>query len=76
MPRTVNRCKRCHRVLKTPESIAAGFGSVCYKKMFGNSEHLSMSRNSKSRYHRAKTEISREVDGQISIFELESEVQI
>lgn len=29
------RCNRCHRKLKTPEAIEVGFGSACYKKLFG-----------------------------------------
>lgn len=29
------RCGRCHRVLKSPECIGAGFGRECYKKVFG-----------------------------------------
>lgn len=28
------RCQRCHRILKTPEAIEAGYGRVCYLKMF------------------------------------------
>lgn len=29
------RCKRCHRVLSTDAAKAAGYGAVCYRKMFG-----------------------------------------
>ena len=29
------RCKRCHRVLKDPESVSSGFGPSCRRKLFG-----------------------------------------
>lgn len=29
------RCKRCHRVLITAEAVEAGYGAVCFRKMFG-----------------------------------------
>lgn len=32
-----NRCGRCHRVLKNPQAIEAGYGAVCYRKTFGGS---------------------------------------
>lgn len=28
------RCRRCHRILRTPEAVEAGYGRVCYLKMF------------------------------------------
>ncbi|WP_195985330.1 DUF6011 domain-containing protein [Clostridium sp. D33t1_170424_F3] len=32
-----SRCGRCHRVLKNPQAVEAGYGAVCYRKTFGNS---------------------------------------
>lgn len=32
------RCKRCHRVLKDPESIASGLGPSCRRKLYGQKE--------------------------------------
>lgn len=29
------RCKRCHRVLISAEAVEAGYGAVCFHKMFG-----------------------------------------
>lgn len=29
------RCKRCHRVLRDPESISVGFGKTCFEKTVG-----------------------------------------
>nr|DAL85241.1 MAG TPA: hypothetical protein [Caudoviricetes sp.] len=29
------RCGRCNRVLKNPQAVEAGYGSVCYRKTFG-----------------------------------------
>lgn len=31
------RCGRCHRVLKSPQAVEAGYGAVCYRKTFGGS---------------------------------------
>lgn len=31
------RCGRCHRTLKSPQAIEAGYGAVCYRKTFGGS---------------------------------------
>lgn len=31
------RCGRCHRTLKNPQAIEAGYGAVCYRKTFGGS---------------------------------------
>ena len=28
----VPRCDRCNRKLKDPESVASGFGKICYRK--------------------------------------------
>lgn len=30
------RCGRCHRMLKSPQAIEAGYGAVCYRKTFGS----------------------------------------
>lgn len=69
-----SRCRRCHRKLKTPEAIEVGFGSVCYKKLFG--KPLKQSITGK-RYSDCsdRSAVVQEVKGQISIFDLESEVQ-
>lgn len=38
MENTTNcRCGRCHRTLKSPQAIEAGYGAVCYRKTFGGS---------------------------------------
>jgi len=33
----VARCRKCRRRLSSPEAVAAGFGPVCFRKMFGRS---------------------------------------
>lgn len=42
------RCGRCHRMLKSPQAIEAGYGAVCYRKTFGSGLP------GKSRAHRAE----------------------
>lgn len=32
-----DRCRRCGRVLKTPESMELGYGPTCYKKFLQTS---------------------------------------
>lgn len=29
----INKCKRCHRVLKNPESVTHGYGPTCWLKV-------------------------------------------
>lgn len=29
----INKCKRCHRVLKNPESVTHGYGPKCWLKV-------------------------------------------
>lgn len=68
------RCKRCHRKLKTPEAIAVGFGSSCYKQMFGKT----LRKPSRSTYNSRRTEKKQEIselEGQISVFDIEGEVE-
>lgn len=31
------RCRKCRRRLTSPEAVAAGFGPVCFRRMFGHS---------------------------------------
>lgn len=66
------RCNRCHRKLKTPEAIEVGFGSACYKKLFGKTlktRYKNYSLTAKKQADEERTEI----EGQLSIFD-ESEV--
>lgn len=35
--RKIVRCKACRRRLTSSEAITAGFGPVCYRKLFGRS---------------------------------------
>lgn len=30
----LGRCKRCGRILKNPEAVRLGYGSVCFNKLF------------------------------------------
>lgn len=32
---TIPRCRRCHRVLRDPDSIGIGFGRTCFEKTTG-----------------------------------------
>lgn len=66
------RCNRCNRRLKTPEAIEAGFGSACYKKLFGKAlkQHK---KSSGVKFNSRNAEEQQEIEGQISLFN-ESEV--
>ncbi len=51
---TLPRCRRCHRVLRDPDSIGIGFGKTCFEKVTGKKIGKqgvlwANSRNSKSR---------------------------
>lgn len=50
-----------------------GFGSSCYKKMFGAALKR-ISENKQHIRHRRNSEENQEIEGQISIFDMESEV--
>lgn len=66
------RCNRCHRKLKTPEAIEVGFGSACYKKLFGKTLKPRKRAYSLPALKQV-TEENQEIEGQLSIFD-ESEV--
>lgn len=34
----MNRCNRCHRVLRDPESLKRGLGMACFRKLGGKIE--------------------------------------
>ena len=67
------RCGRCHRKLKTPESVAVGFGSSCYKMLFGKPLKRETSGLYRSLRQNRNGE-NEELEGQMSVFDLESEV--
>ena len=69
MPGT--RCKRCNRRLKSPEAIEVGFGSACYKKMFGKSLKTASRRSLNGNIQNGYEE--QQIEGQISCLD-ESEV--
>lgn len=59
------RCRRCHRRLKTPEAVAIGFGSSCYKKLFGKALKKTPERERKQLGISGKGE----VEGQMFLFD-------
>lgn len=59
------RCRRCRRRLKTPEAVAIGFGSSCYKKLFGKTLKKAPEREHKQFAISGKGE----VEGQIFLFD-------
>jgi len=66
----VARCRRCRRILKIPESIEAGYGSYCYRLLFGKT--IKPNRNkvtitSRGRMTRIAHPNSSEIAGQLSI---------
>ena len=64
------RCARCHRLLKDPASIAAGYGRKCYIKAFGK-------RPDRSKHSRADVKLAspdeEQLPGQLSVYDLEYE---
>lgn len=66
------RCNRCHRKLKTPESMEIGFGSACYKKLFGKTLKQSQKTNN-AKINNNSADERQEIEGQITCFD-ESEV--
>lgn len=53
------RCKKCGRVLKSPQSIAMGMGSTCAGVNFsyGNTFHAQIKRSSRKAYRSRNTHI-------------------
>ena len=62
---TVVRCKLCHRILKTPERIAIGIGSSCYRRLVGKSVKNRRSITTKINGNNGEIVI----DGQVSFLE-------
>ena len=70
------RCKACRRRLTSQEAIAAGYGPVCYHRLFGKSlsssltcpqkEHLKKSKSTNSSHSAA-------IVNQLSIFDIQEE---
>ena len=62
------RCKKCHRRLLNAEAIAAGYGPVCFRSLFG--KPLTAGRHAKR--EAVKIAKPRKAAGhQISVFEIE-----
>ena len=59
------RCRRCHRRLKTPEAVATGYGSSCYKKLFGKTLKKASAKEQKQYGTSGKGE----VEGQLFLFD-------
>ena len=66
------RCKRCNRRLKSPEAIEVGFGSACYKQLFGKSLKTTKGRRSSNGNTQNVCE-EQQIEGQLSCLD-ESEV--
>lgn len=64
------RCARCHRLLKDPASMAAGYGRKCYIKAFGK-------RPDRSKCSRVDVKSAspdeEQLPGQLSVYDLEYE---
>lgn len=58
------RCKRCHRIIKDPESIKLGYGPVCLEREFG----IPAARRDKRR-KQAEADEDAPVDGQLTIWD-------
>lgn len=69
------RCRRCHRVLKDPESISIGFGKTCFEKTTGKAAHKSMRKPRSGVIVNGATK-RKYKDNNMSIFDLISENQI
>ena len=63
------RCARCHRLLKDPASMAAGYGRKCYIKAFGKRPDKSK----QSRPIKVASPEEGQIPGQLSVYDLEYE---
>ncbi len=45
------KCKICGRSLKSPQSIEAGYGPVCYRNFFGSSISVRIKKRTTSKQH-------------------------
>lgn len=64
------RCARCHRLLKDPASMAAGYGRKCYIKAFG--KRPNESKRSRAPVKSGPTD-EEQLPGQLSVYDLEYE---
>ena len=73
----IARCKACRRRLTSSEAISAGFGPVCYRRLFGRSLSYSVKGSEKGQSKIKKPRVSARMRipvNQISVFDTQ-EVQ-
>lgn len=71
------RCRACRRRLTSTEAISAGFGPVCYRRLFGRSLSYSVKGSEKGQSKSKKSRVSARMRipvNQISVFDTQ-EVQ-
>ena len=72
--REIVRCRACRRRLTSSEAMAAGFGPVCYRRLFGCSLSHSVkgSNAGQAKVKKPRKSASRRVNvNQISIFDVQ-----
>ena len=70
------RCKACRRRLTSTEAISAGFGPVCYRRLFGRSLSYSVKSSEKGQSKIKKPRVSARMRipvNQISVFDTQED---